>query len=476
VLWVKGSGGDLRTAARALRLARPGPPQRMRERYERSPDRGLKTPSRTPWSTCTSTRSSAPTRAPGSIDTPLHAFVSFRHVDHTHPDAVIAIAAAADGRATHAAGLRRRGRLGGLAASGGRARRSHRRAACAERPHLRGIVMGQHGLICWDDDDKGCYETSLELIERAGRFIEERATEGRAFGGPACARSPTASGAACWWHVLPTAARLGLVRAPLHRHRPGRPACGRSSSRDAPRLSELGTSCPDHFLRTKIKPLYVPMGADPDDAEGLLVGVEDGLERYRDDYRAYYRAPPANAPAMRDPNPTVILIPGVGMIAFGQEQERVARHGRVLRRAVEVMRGAESVGATVALPRPGGVRHRVLGARGGEAAPHAARARVRAPRGRRDRRRQRHRQGAAAHAWLDERAHVVCADLDEAGRVATARELTELHGHGIGVGGSGVVGLRARRSALRVDVTDRTSIRALIDEVVLAYGGSTPSS
>lgn len=471
VLWVKGSGGDLRTVTRehfaSFDLARLSA---LRERYERSPGRGLKTRDEDEMVDLYVHAVFGANPRPGSIDTPLHAFVPFRHVDHTHPDAVIAIAAAEDGRRLTEqvygdevgwVDWQRPGVELGLSIA----------AACAERPDLRGIVMGQHGLICWDDDDKGCYETSLELIERAGRFIEEHAGEGEAFGGPRVRSLAESERRRVLVEVLPKL--RGLVsseRRFIATVQDDERVRAFIDSADAPRLSELGTSCPDHFLRTKIKPLYVPWEPDPEGVESLLAAVEDGLERYRDDYRAYYRDhAPADAPAMRDPNPTVILIPGVGMVTFGRNKSESRVTAEFFVGAVEVMRGAESLGGYIALPRQEAfdIEYWRL---------EEAKLR-RMPPEREFERRVVVVIGAGsgigkatAHRIATERAHVVCADLDEDAAVATAAELTELLGHGIGVGGSGVSGC-GPAIGCAVDVTDRASIRAMLEQVVLAYGG-----
>ena len=471
VLWVKGSGGDLRTVTRehfaSFDLARLNA---LRERYERSPERGLKTRAEDAMVDLYVHAVFGANPRPGSIDTPLHAFVPFRHVDHTHPDAVIAIAAAAGGRrlAEEVYGdevgwvdWQRPGVELGLQIA----------AACAARPDLRGVVMGQHGLICWDDDDKGCYETTLELIERAGRFIEERAGDTAPFGGPRVRSLPDAERRRVLVEVLP---RLrGLVsseRRFIATVQDDERMRAFVDSVDAPRLSELGTSCPDHFLRTKIKPLYVPWDPDPAGVEGLLAAVEEGLQRYRDDYRAYYGAhAPADAPDMRDPNPTVILIPGVGMVTFGRNKSESRVTAEFFVGAVEVMRGAESLGGYIALPRQEAfdIEYWRL---------EEAKLR-RMPPEREFERRVVVVIGAGsgigratALRMARERAHVVCADLDEAAAAATARELSGLVGHGIGVGGSGVSGC-GPAIGVGVDVTDRASLQALFEQVVLAYGG-----
>ncbi len=248
------------------------------------------------------------------------------------------------------------------------------------------------------------------------------------------------------------------------------------NSHDAARLAELGTSCPDHFLRTKIKPLYVdwdPQASTEDDPHGLkklrsLLSV--GLEQYRNDYVAYYEAcKHENSPAMRDPNPTVILIPGVGMIAWGKDKSESRVTAEFYNCAVEVMRGAEAMGNYIALPKQEAfdIEYWLL---------EEAKLKRKPPE------KEMSRDivliiGAgngigkeAAHRIAKEGAHVVCADLSATAAEETAAELTEIYGQGIGVAGSGISGC-GPAIGLSVDITNRESIREMIKQTLLAYGG-----
>jgi len=335
VLWVKGSGGDLRTitlggfaslyqekllalqqiyAAAEIKGVKTGAEDRMAGHYVQ----------------CLFGSSSRPP----SIDTPLHSFVPAKHVDHTHPNSVIAIAASRRSKELTAEifgdeigwtpWLRPGFELG-----------LQLQRMCRANPKLKGVVLAQHGLINWADDDKACYELTLQLIEKAARFIESKDKGAATFGGPKYVTAPERERDLLPW---------------LREQMPSRPAvtvqCDEAilrfvNSRDAAKLAELGTSCPDHFLRTKIKPLYVEW-------ENLAAG----LDQYRRDYAAYYEAcKHPDSPPMRDPNPAVILIPGVGMIAAGKDENESSLCAEFYSCAVEVMRGAETLDEYIALPR-----------------------------------------------------------------------------------------------------------------------------
>ncbi|HEU5089149.1 MAG TPA: bifunctional rhamnulose-1-phosphate aldolase/short-chain dehydrogenase, partial [Roseiflexaceae bacterium] len=323
VLWVKGSGGDLRTAKRenfsSLYMEKL---RGLQAHYHHAPHRDPKTPIEDAivglYAHCTFNLNPRPS----SIDTPLHAFVPARHVDHMHPNAVIAVAAARNSeRLTREiygddviwTAWQRPGFDLGLKLE----------QICREHPHARGVILGSHGLINWADDDKACYELTLELIERAARYIEEHDKGNATFGGQ---KYQPLEEAAC---NATLAAILPWLRGQIsqgHRRFVGTLQSDDAilrfvNSHDAPRLAELGTSCPDHFLRTKIKPLYVDWDPQRDDLATLKETLTAGLARYRADYAAYYEAHKhLDSPAMRDPNPTVILIPGLGMIAWGKDK------------------------------------------------------------------------------------------------------------------------------------------------------------
>ncbi len=287
-----------------------------------------------------------------SIDTPLHAFVPYAHVDHTHPNAVISIAACKDGKALTQeiygdevvwVDWQRPGFDLGLILE----------QAIKDHPGIKGIILGAHGLINWADDDKECYELSLTLIELAARYLEAHDLGADAFGGAKYQSLPEDQRGQVLVDILPKLRGMvsqqkrfiGTIQATDA-------ILSFVNSNDAQRLAELGTSCPDHFLRTKIKPLFVDWNPQQDDTAALIGLLESGLEQYRKDYAAYYAdCKHANSPALRDPNPTVVLIPGVGMIAFGKNKSESRVTAEFYTCAVEVMWGAEAVSEYVALPR-----------------------------------------------------------------------------------------------------------------------------
>ncbi|BCS32316.1 short chain dehydrogenase [Luteitalea sp. TBR-22] len=471
VLWVKGSGGDLRTSTlgnfaslyqdRLLQL------QQVYAAMER---RGVKTPGEDHmvglYPHCTFNLNP---RA-SSIDTPLHAFVPAAHVDHMHPNAVISVAASRHSeRLTHEiygdevvwTAWQRPGFELGLTLQD----------VIARHPQARGIVLGQHGLINWAEDDKACYDLTLSLITRAAEYIEARDKGAQTFGGQKYAALDEATRESVLLQVLPwLRGQVSQSRRMIATLQHDATILRFVNSHDAPRLAELGTSCPDHFLRTKIKPLYVAWDPASGDVAALRTLLADGLARYRRDYAAYYEAcRHPNSPAMRDPNPTVILIPGLGMIAFGKDKSESRVTAEFYNCAVEVMRGAEAIDEYVALPQQEAfdIEYWLLEEaklqRMPAEKPLARRVVVVVGAGSGIGR-------AVAHRVASEGAHVVCADLSLEAAEATAAELTKKYGVGIGVAGSGISGC-GPAIGVGVDVTDRASVKGLVRQALLAYGG-----
>jgi rhamnulose-1-phosphate aldolase/alcohol dehydrogenase len=242
------------------------------------------------------------------------------------------------------------------------------------------------------------------------------------------------------------------------------------NSKDAARLSELGTSCPDHFLRTKIKPLYVDWNPQKDDVAALRKLLTRGLEDYRKDYAKYYqKCKHANSPAMRDPNPTVVLIPGLGMVAWGKDKSESRVTAEFYNCAVEVMRGAEAIDEYIALPQQEAfdIEYWLL-----------EEAKLQRMPAEKELARQVHIVIGAgsgigketAHRLVREGAHIVAVDLNQAAAQATAREIEAKYGVGIGVAGTGISGC-GPAIGLAANITERASIRTMLDEVALAYGG-----
>jgi rhamnulose-1-phosphate aldolase/alcohol dehydrogenase len=338
-------------------------------------------------------------------------------------------------------------------------------------PQAKGVILGSHGLINWADDDKACYELTLDLIERAARFIEARDKGEQTFGGQRYQpldeprRHATLAAILPWLRGQVSQQRrfVGTVQddAAILRF---------VNSADAPRLAELGTSCPDHFLRTKIKPLYVDWNPQAEDVEALKQKLGAGLAQYRQDYAAYYAAHRhPDSPAMRDPNPTVILIPGLGMVAWGKDKSESRVTAEFYNCAVEVMRGAEAIDAYTALPLQEAfdIEYWLLEEAKLQRMPpeqELARQIIAVVGG---------GSGIGREVALrlaGEGAQVVCVDKDGAAAQATADAITRRYGLGIGVAGSGISGC-GPAIGLQSDMTQRESVRAMLGQAALAYGG-----
>ena len=475
VLWVKGSGGDLRTSVKEnFSSLYQEKLLGLQKAYAARKDKGLKSPAEDDmvamYNHCTFNLNP---RA-SSIDTPLHSFIPAKHVDHTHPNAVIAVAASARcqeltkeiyGEEMGYVAWMRPGFELGLAMQD----------LARKNPGLRGIMMGQHGLINWADDDGECYSLTLDLIEKAAAFIEkkyaEKGGDGTAFGGAKHPSLAPEKRREVFAAILPwLRGRVSQQRRFIGTVQDDERILRFVNSKDAPRLAELGTSCPDHFLRTKIKPLYVDWNPQTEQPATLKAKLAAGLEQYRKDYAAYYAGcKNVNSPAMRDPNPTVILVPGLGMIAFGKDKSESRVTAEFYNCAVEVMRGAEAIDKYVALPQQEAfdIEYWLL---------EEAKLRRMPPE------KELARQVAVvigagsgigkevAHRLVKEGAHIVCVDLKAETAEATAKEITDKHGLGIGVAGSGISNC-GPAVGLACDITNRASVRAMLDQVALAYGG-----
>ncbi|MBB3952454.1 bifunctional rhamnulose-1-phosphate aldolase/short-chain dehydrogenase [Aureimonas jatrophae] len=285
-----------------------------------------------------------------SIDTPLHAYLPYAHVDHMHPDAVIAIAATRNGREITAKVYgdeigwlewRRPGFELGLELS----------RFAAEHPQAKGVVLGSHGLFTWGDTAEDCYATTLRIINRAIEWFEGALAGQPAFGGEAVAPLDAAARREAAARLMPAIrARIGRDEAKIGHFDDSDAVLEFVGSRDLESLAALGTSCPDHFLRTKIRPLVLAF----DPATGLepvIEGLDAAIERYRADYAGYYeRCRHPDSPAMRDPNAVIYLVPGVGMIAFAKDKATARIAGEFYRNAINVMRGASGVDTYQGLP------------------------------------------------------------------------------------------------------------------------------
>ncbi|WP_372732912.1 bifunctional rhamnulose-1-phosphate aldolase/short-chain dehydrogenase [Novosphingobium sp.] len=337
VLWVKGSGGDIGSMkldgfatlyqAKLLGL----------EAHYAGPDDDDKMVGFLPHCTFNLNGRAA------SIDTPLHSLLPFAHVDHVHPDAIIALAASSGGEA--ATQEIWGGTIGWLPwKRPGYTLGMMLRDYVAANPQVKGVMLAGHGIICWADSAKACYEHTVQLIADAANYLNAKLAGKPAFGGQAVAPNPDRASIAADLMPRLRGAMTG-ARAKLGHFSDDAEALEFTGSVDFERLAALGTSCPDHFLRTKIAPLTLDPARLQDDAY-LVQKVSD----YRDMYAAYYaRRKRANSPAMRDANPVVVLVPGVGRMTFATDKTTARLAGEFYGNAINVMRGAEAIGSYIAL-------------------------------------------------------------------------------------------------------------------------------
>lgn len=359
-----------------------------------------------------------------SIDTPLHAYVPRKHVDHMHPDAIIAIAAAADSKALTAEVFgddigwlpwKKPGYELGLWLE----------KFCVENPDAKGVVLESHGLFTWDDDAKACYELTVDVIQKAMDWFATKTADTPAFGGAIHNSLSAAERRAIAARLMP--AIRGMVSGQQHmvgHFEDSDTVLEFVNARDMMALAALGTSCPDHFLRTKIRPLVVDFDPAQADVDAVLEGLPAQVAAYRDDYAAYYeRCKHDDSPAIRDPNAVVYLIPGVGMITFAKDKATARISGEFYVNAINVMRGASAVSTYCGLheqeafdieywlleeaklqrmPKPKSLAGRVALVTGGAGGIGSA----------------------TAARYLAEGACVVLADIDEGALSATADALT----------------------------------------------------
>lgn len=467
VLWVKGSGGDLGTMGRdgfatlyldrllALRTRYAGAEQEdaMAELYPQC------------------TFGGNPRAA--SIDTPLHGFLPFRHVDHLHPDWAIALAASANGPAQLAA---LRAECGVHLAWLPWRRPGFELALWLERcveenAGLDGIVLGSHGLFTWGDTSRACYLKTLQVIDAIGQFVTARIQRKGAtlFGGAAV--TPRQDRHRLAREAMP---RLrGLLGPGLVHYCDSEDVLQFVGSRHARELAWQGTSCPDHFVRTKVRPLFVEWESDSGSLPDLLASVERGVAGYREDYAAYYNAHRTpNSPPMRSANPTVVLVPGVGMFSVGRTRAEARITGEFYTNAIHVMAGATAMDDLPPQPGldPALICRNYVALPPGEAfnieywALEEAKLK-RLPPEKELARRVAVVVGASpgigfavAERLAREGAHVAVADLNAALADECAAGLRERHG-------------KETALALQVDATDRAAVREMLGRVVDAFGG-----
>ncbi|MFE5035921.1 bifunctional aldolase/short-chain dehydrogenase [Streptomyces sp. NPDC056683] len=449
LMWVKGSGGDLGTLAEGglavLRL------DRLRALAGVYPGVDREDEMVAAFDYCLHGKGGA---VP-SIDTAMHGLVDAPHVDHLHPDSGIALACAADGEKLTAECFgdsvvwvpwRRPGFQLGLDIA----------AIKAANPRAIGCVLGGHGITAWGDSSEECERNSLHIIRTAEQFLAERG-KAEPFGPvvegygalPEAERRERAAALAPYIRAL-----ASQDRAQVGHFTDSEVVLDFLARAEHPRLAALGTSCPDHFLRTKVRPLVLDLPATAP-VEEAVARLRELHAEYREEYAAYYqRHADADSPAMRGADPAIVLVPGVGMFSFGKDKHTARVAGEFYVNAVNVMRGAEAVSAYAPIeesekfrieywaleeaklqrmPRPKALATRVALVTGAGSGIGKA----------------------IAHRLAAEGACVVVADLDAEGAAAVAEDL----------GGAD------RAVAVTVDVTDEEQIVAAFQAAVLAFGG-----
>jgi rhamnulose-1-phosphate aldolase/alcohol dehydrogenase len=337
VLWVKGSGGDIGSMALDGFATLYQDKLLGLEAHYGGPDDDDKMVGYLPHCTFNLNARAA------SIDTPLHSLLSFAHVDHVHPDAIIALAASSGGEA--ATREIWGGKIGWLPwMRPGYTLGVQLRDFVAANPGCEGVMLAGHGIICWAESAKACYEHTIGLIADAATYLNARLANTPAFGGLVVAPDPNRADVAA--QLMPKLRSLMTgARAKVGHFSDDAEALEFVGSDDFARLAAIGTSCPDHFLRTKIAPLTL------DPAKLLdLAYLQAEISGFRDRYAAYYdRCKRANSPAMRDANPIVVLVPGVGRITFAADKTTARLAGEFYGNAINVMRGAEAIGEYIGL-------------------------------------------------------------------------------------------------------------------------------
>lgn len=348
VMWVKGSGGDLGTLKKsglaALYMDRL---LNLKNIY-----RGLEHEDEMVelFNHCIYDLAS---KAP-SIDTPLHGFLPFKHIDHLHPDAAIAIAAAKDGKKITQelfsgtigwVEWRRPGFELGL----------ELKKCLDDNPGIRGIMLGSHGLFTWGDTAFESYINTLEVIERCAQYIEDSVSKTKVFGGQKIQSLPKEERLKKAASIAPVLRGLCSSKNKMIGHfTDDERVLQFINSNDLDRLAPMGTSCPDHFLRTKISPLVLNLKPTDsiENVDELKKAIEPQFEAYRKMYADYYnKCKHSNSPAIRDANPVVIIYPAVGMFTFSKDKQTARVASEFYINAINVMRGAEAISEYTSLPR-----------------------------------------------------------------------------------------------------------------------------
>jgi rhamnulose-1-phosphate aldolase/alcohol dehydrogenase len=393
-----------------------------------------------------------------SIDTPLHAYVPRKHVDHVHADAIIAIAASENSKE-----LTREifgDRIGWLPwKRPGYELGLWLEKFCLENPDADGVVLESHGLFTWADTAKECYDTTIDVINVATEWLARKSADVPAFGGAVHDSLAPDARHAVAARLMP--AIRGFVSGNQHmvgHFNDSEAVLEFVNSANLRPLAALGTSCPDHFLRTKIRPLVVEFDPSENNLDAVMAGLPDQIAAYREDYAAYYeRCKRPDSPAMRDPNAVVYLVPGVGMITFAKDKATARISGEFYVNAINVMRGASAVSTYCGLPeqeafdieywlleeaklqrmpKPKSLAGRVALVTGGAGGIGSA----------------------TAERYLREGACVILADIDQDSLAATKERLVASHGADM-------------VRAVEMNVTDEAGVARAYDAAAVEFGG-----
>jgi rhamnulose-1-phosphate aldolase/alcohol dehydrogenase len=455
VMWVKGSGGDLGTMKRSgLAALYVDCLRGLKNIY-----RGIKHEDEMVelFNHCIyDLKSKAP-----SIDTPLHGFLPFKHIDHLHPDAAIAIAASKDGEKITKELFK--GTIGWVKWQKPGFELGLMLKQCLdENPGIRGIMLGSHGLFTWGDTAYESYINTLEVIELCAQYLEDNyRKKGSVFGGQkieSLLKEERLEKAAAFAPILRgfCSSQTKMIGHFTDDDR----VLEFMNSNDLRRLAPMGTSCPDHFLRTKISPLVLNLALDEDvtDSNKIKEKLTSVFADYRKMYTEYYnKCKHENSPAMRDANPVVILYPGVGMFTFAKDKQTARVAAEFYINAINVMKGAEAISEYTSLPRqeafnieywlleeaklqrmpkPKSLSGRVAlvtGSAGGIGK-------------------------AIAKKFAEEGACVIINDIDEERLLAAAEKFQNLFG-------------KDSSTFLKLDVTNKQSITEALKSAALAFGG-----
>ncbi|MDN7242127.1 bifunctional aldolase/short-chain dehydrogenase [Planococcus sp. N028] len=449
VMWVKGSGSDLATMGAEnftgldLEAIRP-----LMERDEMRDEEMVEYLSH-----CMI--DSKHPRA--SIETLLHAFLPFKHVDHTHPDAIISLCCADNGKelAKEIYGDRfvwvpyvRPGfTLSKMIAEGVR-----------NNPAADLVLMEKHGLVVWGETAKESYEKTISVINEAESFIQDRIEKGKIFGGRKYDSLPEDEQKSILARVMPfIRGSVSEEKKMLLTYDIGNGVLQFVNSQDAAALSQVGAACPDHLVHTKMKPLFVDWDPATKDAEQLIKALAAGIANFKEEYKAYFERNKNEGDVMFEPAPRVILIPGIGMVNTGKNIAMAKVSGQLYRRAIAVMKGSTTLGNFVSLnenesynieywplelyklslaPAEAEFSRKVAFVTGGAGGIGSE----------------------TCRQFVAQGAHVVLADLNLEGAEKIAAELVEEFGED-------------RAVALKMDVTSEEQIQAAFQQTALTYGG-----